>query len=125
MSQIYEIEVCPLLGCPTVLRSGFAFWKMSINFKCLTYFQWSTPNKDQLPTQGRVFRITFRCERRRREGEIIDCIMLKSNGTVQSEFGIKSITDNLTRCMITFNCKLASKCFEIVVTLVIVVTHLP
>ena len=65
----------------------------------MIFLQWSKPNEGQ-PIHGRVFRITFRYEYKNpgnnSNGVIVDCIMLKSKGTVQSELAIKSITDYIT-----------------------------
>ena len=64
----------------------------------MIFLQWSKPNEGQ-PIHGTVFRITFRYEYKNpgnNNGVIVDCIMLKSTGTVQSELAIKSITGYIT-----------------------------
>lgn len=87
--QIYKTEYCLL--AQVVL----------LNFATL---QWSEPNEGD-GILGRVFKITFGCEYAKngpRNGVTGGCIMLKSNGSVQSKFATRSMIDGITRCMI--NC---------------------
>ena len=69
-----------------------------LNFATL---QWSEPNEGD-GISGRVFKITFRCEYAKngpRNGLTFGCIMLKSNGSVQSKFATRSLIDDVTRFM--------------------------